>query len=157
MKDEKEKKGGGLFSLVSFLKGKWSFVLLGILGVLLLLFGNMTTKEEEVASLPSADEYRAVLTEEVTALCREVKGVGEVRVLLTLESYEGYAYAEGPSGGVLLSGGKPVLLESYPPRVEGVAVVCRGGGNQAVKEELSALLSASLGIGSHQIKITEKK
>ncbi len=157
MKDEKEKKGVGLFSLVSFLKGKWSFVLLGILGVLLLLFGNTAAKEEEAVSLPSADGYRAALTEEVAALCREVKGVGEARVLLTLESYEGYSYAEGASGGVLLSGGKPVVLESYPPRVEGVAVVCRGGGDPAVREELTALLSASLGIGSHQIRITEKK
>lgn len=157
MKDEKEKKGGAPFALFSLLKGKWSFVLLGLLGVLLLLFGNQTATEQEAVALPSADEYRTALTAEVEALCREVKGVGEVRVLLTLESYEGYSYAEGPSGGVLLSGGKPVVLESYPPRVEGVAVVCRGGGSQAVKEELSALLSASLGIGSHQIRISEKK
>ncbi len=157
MKLEKEQKGGALSALFPFLKGKWSFVLLGILGILLLLFGNMTGSETAETPLPAADEYRAVLTEQVEALCREVKGVGEVRVLLTLESYEGYSYAEGPSGGVLLSGGKPVLLESYPPRVEGVAVVCRGGADQAVKEELTALLSAALGVGSHQIKITEKK
>ncbi len=157
MKDEKQTKGERLASALSFLKGKWSFVLLGILGVLLLLFGNMTTEEKQENVLPSADEYRAALSDEVAALCREVKGVGEVSVLLTLESYEGYSYAEGPSGGVLISGGKPVLLESYPPRVAGVAIACRGGGNEAIRQELTALLSASLGIGSHQIRITEKK
>lgn len=157
MKDEIKEKGGRLACAFSFLKGKWSFVVLGILGVMLLLFGNMTAKESEEVTLRTADEYRVSLTEEVAALCREVKGVGEVSVLLTLESYEGYLYAEGPNGGVLLSGGKPVMLESYPPRVAGVAVVCRGGASEAVKEELTALLSASLGIGSHQIRITEKK
>lgn len=157
MTEERKEKENRLFAALSFLKGKWSFVLLGILGVLLLLFGNMTGKESEEVLPSSADEYRASLTADVAALCREVKGVGEVSVLLTLESYEGYAYAEGPSGGVLLSGGKPVLLESYPPKVAGVAIACRGGASEAVKEELTALLSASLGIGSHQIRITEKK
>ncbi len=157
MTEPKKEKEGGLSSLLSLLKGKWSFVLLGLLGVLLLLFGNLSAEEGEKTALPAADEYRAALSAEVTALCREVKGVGEVQVLLTLESYEGYSYAEAPSGGVLLSGGKPVILESYPPRVAGVAVVCRGGASEAVREELTALLSASLGIGSHQIRITEKK
>ena len=138
------------------MKGKWTLLLLGILGVTLLLFGGDLFPEAE-EERPSSEDYRTTLCSEITALCREVRGVGEVTVLLTLESGESYTYAENSSGGYITAGGSGLLLESRPPRVAGVAVVCDGGGDPAVREELCALLSAALGIGTHKVKITAKK
>ena len=137
------------------MKGKWTLVLLGILGLLLLLLGG-TSAKEETGAVTDTEDYRLALTEEVTALCREVRGVGEVCVLLTLEAGESALWAEN-EGGYVTAGGEGLLIERHPPRVAGVAVVCAGGENAAVREELTELLSAALGIGRHRIRITAKK
>ena len=150
------KNEGILLKYFKNMKGKWTLLLLGILGVTLLLFGGGVLSEGQKEQTDSED-YRTALCAEVTALCREVRGVGEVTVLLTLEAGESYSYAENASGGYIAAGGGGLLLESRPPRVAGVVVVCDGGGDPAVREELSSLLSAALGIGRHKVKITAKK
>ena len=150
------KSDGILLKYFKNMKGKWTLLILGILGVALLLLGGGVLPEKEEGHTDSED-YRSALSAEVTALCREVRGVGEVTVLLTLEAGESYSYAENASGGYIAAGGGGLLLESRPPRVAGVAVVCDGGGDPAVREELSSLLSAALGIGRHKVKITAKK
>lgn len=150
------KSDGILLKYFKNMKGKWTLLILGILGVTLLLFGGGVLPEKE-AERTDSEGYRTALCAEITALCREVRGVGEVTVLLTLEAGESYSYAENSSGGYIAAGGSGLLLESRPPRVAGVAVVCDGGGDAAVREELSALLSAALGIGTHKVKITAKK
>ena len=138
------------------MKGKWSLLLLSI-GLSLLLFGSLGGKEEAAGEAAETEAYRARLTAEVTALLSEVRGVGEVSVLLTLEAGESRVYAESASGGTLTAGGEGILVESRPPRVLGVAVVCAGGNDPAVREEITALLSASLGLGTHKVKISAKK
>ncbi len=138
------------------MKGKWSLLVLLVLGLGLLLLGGLGGGEEEGETL-DAEAYRRTLTEEVTALLSGVRGVGEVSVLLTLEAGESRVYAEGATGGTLTAGGEGILVESRPPRVLGVAVVCTGGGDPAVREEITSLLSASLGIGTHKVKVSAKK
>ena len=137
------------------MKGKWTLALLGVLGLALLLLGGGTSTEEEATALGTED-YRAALTAEVRALCAEVRGVGEVSVLLTLEAGESHIYAENERGYVT-AGGEGLLIESRPPRVAGVAVVCEGGGDPAVRETLSEMLAAALGIGVHRVKVMAKK
>ena len=150
------KNDGIVWKYFKNMKGKWTLLLLGILGLTLLLFGGGLFPEETVEALDSED-YRTALSAEVTALCREVRGVGEVTVLLTLEAGESYSYAENSAGGYITAGGSGLLLESRPPRVAGVAVVCDGGGDPAVREEITSLLSAALGIGVHKVRVTAKK
>ena len=138
------------------MKGRWTLVLLGVLGLALLLLGGGGEAEETVTPVADAESYREVLTAEVCALLSEVRGVGEVSVLLTLEAGESHVYAEG-DGGYITAGGEGLLLESRPPRVAGVAVVCDGGGDPAVREAVAQMLAAALGIGAHRVKVTAKK
>ena len=148
------KTDAAIFRYLKNMKGKGTVLVLGLLGLGLLLLGGLfptaTASDTEV----DAEAYRAALTEEVTALCRRVSGAGDCTVLLTLEAGESRRYAEGASGGVLTSGGEGVLVECRPPRVLGVAVVCRGGGDPAVREEITALLSAALGVGAHRVRVS---
>ncbi len=157
MADEKQKKGG-ILSAFAFLRGKWSLLLLGVLGLALLLFGGTAgTGEKNTAPEEDAGEaYRVAMEEELTALCRQVRGAGEVSVFLTLESGVRYVYAEGKNG-VSFSGGQGLLLRTDPPKIGGVSVVCSGGDDPAVRETLTAMLSATLGIGSNRIFIAAKK
>ncbi len=141
-------------SFLKHLKGKWSLLLLGLLGVLLLLFGgNLGAEEERTDFSGDTEAYRAALTEEVTRLCSQVRGAGRVSVMLTLETGERQVYAENANGGIASSGGKGILLETRAPRVYGVAVVCEGGGDAAVRRELTSLLSAVLDVGTNRVYI----
>ena len=147
------KNDRAIFKYLKNMKGRWTLLILGVAGLLLLVAGGFPEKSATVNT--GSEEYRATLTAEVCALCREVRGVGNVSVLLTLTEGESYTYA-GQSG-YISSGGSGLLLSSRPPQVAGVAIVCDGGGNAAVKEELKALLSSALGIGAHKITVTAKK
>ncbi len=136
------------------LKGKWLFLLLALLGVLLLLFGGAAGTErgsENAGDTARADAYRASLEKDLTALCSRVSGVGKLSLMLTLESGETAVYGE--AGESTLSRGQEKLLTHEYPRVRGVAVVCEGGNDPAVRQELTALLCAALGIGSHRVYI----
>ncbi|MBQ5326868.1 MAG: hypothetical protein J6K80_06660, partial [Oscillospiraceae bacterium] len=71
-------------------KGKNSlFVVLGIIGIFLILVGDMNftdNSEKNTCSDISLQEYKTRTEKELTALLREIEGVGDVRVMITLES-----------------------------------------------------------------------
>ncbi len=116
---------------------------LGLLGLVLLLagsFGDGCTKRSEGEA--PAEEYRQVLAREAEALCRQVKGAGEVHIMLTLESGEANTY----SGSHVTS--------TTPPRVLGVAVVADGASSDTVRAELTSLLCALFRVGANRVHIS---
>ncbi len=137
-------------AFLTFLKGwrrKPLLIFLALFGILLLVLGGLGGRESgERASEEAGDAaYLAALEAELEALLREVRGVGKVEVMVTLERGEKRSY----------SGSK--LLSSEMPAVKGVAVVCTGGGRSEVRAEVTSLLSSLLGIGTHRIHISEKR
>ena len=134
--------------------------LLGAIGLLLLLFTGTPAKTEKAAARDIGEAYRLTLTEEVRAVCAAVRGVGEVRVLLTLASGEIAVYEKNQNGeheSVALAGGEALLITYQAPTVLGVAVVCEGGGDATVRAELTALLRATLGVDTRSIHIAPLK
>ena len=129
---------------------KWKkrplLVLLALLGIVCLLIGGLSRGTSgKATTVEGGDEaYRLQLEARLTELLREVEGVGAPEVMVTLERGEEHHY----------SGSK--LQTSEPPRVLGVAVICHGGGRDDLRAELTSLLAALLGIGSHRIHISEK-
>ncbi len=146
------------------LLGRKKYLLLGALflfGLALLFYSGVGSSGEEVGEAertPEAEAYRKELTEEIVQLCRQVKGVGKTTVLVSLSGGYEYVYARDDDGDCLSVGsgsGKQAVVENIlPPRISGIGIVCDGGGNAAVREELTALLSAALGIGANKIYIT---
>ena len=134
---------------------------MGALGLALLAFtGGFAQKEVESDAIDLCEEYRSTLTEEVRSACAAVRGVGEVRVFLTLASGEIALYEKNVSGeseSVALSGGEALLLAHRTPEVLGVAVICEGGGSATVKAELTALLRATLDLDTRAIHIAPLK
>ena len=150
------------------IKKIWSLIqknrllfLLGAAGLILLLFTSISPqKEAKDTQKALMEDYRSTLTEEVRAACAAVKGVGDVRILLTLASGEIAVYEKNISGEnetVALAGGEGLLLAYRTPEVLGVAVICEGGGDATVKAELTALLRATLGIDTRSIHIAPLK
>jgi stage III sporulation protein AG len=162
-KDGKKTKMGALFRMGALFKGRGRAILLLVaaLGAALLLFGGQTSAPagEEYARL--REEYRKETEQRVAKLCAQVKGVGRVSVLLTLEAGEEYVYAkdEGASGGTDYVTGQSggLLLYRRTPKVAGVAVVCDGGGNESVANRLRELLHATLDVPYSRISISPAK
>ena len=145
-------------------EGKKKYLVLGLLfllGLGLLLGGNLgSSGEEAVETSPreSAREYQERLTREVESLCRDVAGVGKVTVLIRLSGGYEYVYARDGDGdyfGVGSGSKKEAVIEQVlPPTVAGIGIVCEGGDSAAVRQTLTELLSAALGIGANKIYIT---
>ena len=144
-------------------KGKLLLILLALLGTALLLFGGMQGKTDggEEDYVANTEKYRASMEKDLTELCRRIGGVGEIAVYITLECGEEYVFAadENSAGGVdyVVKSGEGLLLYRKTPTVSGVAVVCDGGSDPAVKNALAELLHATLGIPYSRISICGTK
>ena len=155
--------------------GKLTVAVLAVaLGVVLLLLGN---RRAEGNSNPSADsppagtvtrtteEYRADLEARMEAICGQVSGVGSVKVIVTLAGGCEYVYATdkkltvgGESTSYITVGSGDseslVYITERAPAIVGIGVVCAGGQDSTVRREVTSLLSAAFGVGSHQIYVT---
>ena len=138
--------------------------LLGAVGLLLLLIGGplwAENKEESPNStIALAESYRTDLEEKLTHACMQIRGVGKAEVVLTLSSTEIAVYEKNQSGEsetVASAGGEGLLLAYRMPEITGVAIVCEGGDNAAVKEELYSFFRAVLGLRYHEIHISPLK
>ena len=129
-----------------------------------------TDQEGAEATADPLYEYTERLENSVVRLCEGVKGVSDVRVAICLEGDLSYVYATDSeleqSGDrtqnhlqyVTVGSGaseKTVLLSRRLPRIEGIGVVCVGGGDGRIKQELISLLSTAFGVGSNKIYVVE--
>ena len=151
-----------------------ALIALGIVGMLLILLSEtslFTADKKEVREY-SYDEYVCSLEEETKSLIEAIQGAGECRVMLTLKASKESEFAknleENRSDGsysnsyeyVLYKGAngeEPVLLKEYFPQVLGVAVVCSGGDNTAVRESIINCLSSVFDIPSSKISVSKLK
>ena len=136
-----------LLKFLSQLRHKWVLVVLAVVGIALVAVGGVLTRERaDTEEKPTADhssteEYRLALEAELVAFVGAMEGVGRVEVMVTLREGESYSY----------SGGK--LVGTVSPRVEGVAVLCQGGGSDRVRSEVAQALAALLDVGVHKIYV----
>lgn len=163
--DSSSDSGGGRLRLPLLVGG-------ALLGILLLILGGraQAPKEEadaEKAPLTATEEMEAYLktTEErVRSLCLSVKGVENVTVAVTLGgSFEEVYATEAINGNeeyVIVGSGanaSALYVTRLPPEIVGIGVVCQGGGNADVRQELLSLLSAAFRVPANRIYITEAK
>ena len=52
---------------------------------------------------------------------------------------------------------KMICLYEKMPSISGVAIVCKGGGNPTVANDIIGLVSSSLGIAKNKIYVAEGK
>ena len=149
-----------------------------VLGVGLLLYGNYAEKfnEKEAnkddeslqgASM-DADAYAREAEERIASLCGNIRGVSNVRVAVTLSGGYNAVYAQNSQSGgsgyrnefVLTGSGSseaPLLVGYSVPQISGVGIVCKGGGDPKVRQEVISLVSATLGVSSNKIYVTESQ
>lgn len=130
-----------------------------------------------------ADKYCTALEEKLKYTLMQVSGAGEVEVMITLKYTEGMVVekdleianstiAETDSAGgvrnstetsqnesTIYTNGSdvPFVVKQSLPEIEGVLVVCSGGGNAVVKTEITEAVHALFAIEAHKIRIMKMK
>lgn len=123
-----------------------------ILGVLFITIGSFDFPNKKDAS-PTL--YTQALEEKIENFLKNVDGISEAKVILTLDTSNENVYAQNSSGldYILTTDGKPISITEIYPTVRGVAIACTGGDRDDIKIKVTELISAYLGITSNRIKI----
>ena len=150
------------------------FIVIFILGLLLVFVpSNDKEKKTPMEETLRFDEeaYEKNLEKRLREIVEEIDGVGDVRVMITLEGSATYSYAtdvaqdvseKGNSkkeSTVVLSTGtsstKEAVISGYTlPKVKGAAVVCSKELSATLKGKVIEVVSAALGISSAKISVT---
>lgn len=154
-----------------------------IIGVLLLLLSNIFSgdKKEKNTVQTSVGMPTKELASELEGILSEIKGAGNVKVMITYESTgEKYLAADVTSEQSKSGGGdakdnvrtqvqtkqssklfapddEAVVTKESFPEVMGVIVVCTGGGDVSVRANITNAVKAALNVADHRISVFEKK
>ena len=117
-------------------------VLVAAVGVALVLFSLGGTKEEETEkSSQSLAEYKAELERELESACSSIRGVGRCEVIVTFSRGAENTY-KGTN-----------LIESKPPEVMGVSVICEGADSDEVRAGIVGMMSSLFSIGTNRVSV----
>ena len=154
-------------------------ILVALLGVGMLLWGRTSPTEQKDSGPSPAEQFAAVetlsLQTQLEEILRTVAGVGEVRVLLTMDSdgeqqlaqntkleYRGETAApedySRSSETVLVDGGsgeETVVTKRIYPLYRGALVVCQGGDRAEVQLAVIQAVSVLTGLSSDRIAVVK--
>ena len=159
---------------------KYKFVaLVALVGIALLLWpsGGDSGQTVERASPQQVSAVQAELQQEMEDILGRIQGVGEVQVLLTVESdgerqlaqdselsYSGSTAApedySRSSQTVLVDGGsaeEPVVTRTVYPTYRGALVVCQGGDRADVKLAVTEAVAALTGLSADRITVAKSQ
>jgi stage III sporulation protein AG len=144
-------------------------ITVGLIGMLLIMISD-TNNSDDVIENPKENftsEYELAI--EVEKLVETIDGAGKCKVMITYSSYEETVYAldkdenfnsQGETNFsaeyVILDNGDyedGLKLKIISPEIKGVAVVCQGGNNPVIKEQIISSLSALFDISSNKISV----
>ena len=141
------------------------------------------TASTQTVTASSTEEYAAYLEEKLKKMLEAVQGLGEVEVMVTLESSEekivekdmtaerSNTEEQDAAGGARTvntsnteyrtiyredTGGDPFVVKTITPKVEGVLVVAEGAGKGNMAGEITQIIQALFGVEAHRIKVLEK-
>ena len=153
---------------------KYKYVLLlAAVGLALLLWPS-AGKASQAAATPEAQTDAAkVMGQQLEQVFSEIKGVGSVRVLLTVRSGTETVYAydqnktasksEGSASSgntltlVTAGGGEPVVVRTEAPVFSGAVVVCEGAESAQVRLALTEAVRSLTGVTADNIVIVKMK
>lgn len=157
---------------------KYKFVaLVALAGAVLLLWPSGSGDAAEHASPQAAPAAQAELQAEMEDILGRIHGVGEVQVLLTVDSdgerqlaedselsYSGSTAApedySRSSQTVLVDGGSgdaPVVTRTVYPTYRGALVVCQGGDRADVKLAVTEAVASLTGLTADRITVAKSQ
>lgn len=157
-----------LFTKKKRLTNLFMILLLGIL--LLFLGGGFSSKKDPPSSASTQQTSAEDLEHKLEQTLSQIKGVGKVKVMITLEDSGSHELATdmqdikrgeesnleqktvivGGSGG-----SSPYVVREKSANVKGVIVVAEGGGDPSVCETIKKAVAAVLTVMPHRIEVAK--
>lgn len=167
------KKNIDFFGYIKDKKNTLIIIVLLALGLLLLILpGEIKNKDSSQTEEERLSNYIENLEGKIVSLCSKIQGVSNVSVTVYLDSgFETvYAYNEqskATSNGInsekkyitIGSGNDEsmVCIVEKMPNICGVAIVCKGGGNPLIANQLINLISSAYNVPKNKIYVAEGK
>lgn len=116
-------------------------------------------------NISSSSEYTAYIENKLENVITSVKGVGDAKVIVTLEKGFEYIYAteeetKTSSNGttittvsIVMVDGQPIIKEEIYPVVKGIVVVASGVEDVAVRMNVLSLIQTIVDVDNSQINI----
>ena len=144
---------------------------------------DVVETQTRAVTAESPEEYTAYLEGKLKKMLESVRGLGEVEVMITLESSEerivekdmtaerSQTEEQDSAGGTRTvsssntgyqtvyqdgSQGSPFVVKTITPKVEGVLVVAEGAGKGNMTSEITQIAQALFGVEAHKVKVLEK-
>lgn len=166
-------------------KGKiYYYILVGILGVILIISGDNSDLKTESSTYTTSflQEYKDKTEKELTDFLKNINGVGEVNVVISIESgheniyaqkekyinnikneYEADDYVNNSTYEneyiiIKNSGEEQALIEkTMQPEIRGVAISCSGADDVSVVLAVTNTVSVVLDVPTHKICVTKMR
>ena len=154
-------------------------MIVGAVGILLIALSewlphrsSREVADSSTASAVSATQVESALEKRIGALIGQVEGVGDCRVMVTLESGSRFVYAadrtyssqsddgSGSERTLIVetdTGPVGLLVTEIQPSVKGVAIVCDGGGDPTVCRQVTGLVCAAFNISSGRVCVAKQQ
>lgn len=122
--------------------GRRVIVIAGLLGMALILLSQFLPESQPTSAPPT--DYAEALEQRLITLVSSVDGVGECRVMVTLESGTEYVYTA-----------QTALVAEVYPAVRGVVIVCDGGDQPSICERVTEVVTTALNISKRRVCVTK--
>ena len=130
--------------------------LAALLGIVLMLLPGGNAEAEPAAGSPDAEAFdRGAVQEEMENILRAIDGVGELRLMLTVDSGTKRELAQDTTAE--RSGSEDMVTNRVYPRYVGALVVCEGGGSAGVRLAVTQAVSALTALPSDKITVLQGK
>jgi hypothetical protein len=152
---QKNKKGANMFKKH---KNKIIISSLVIVGIILILAGSFSKKQSSTQSDFDAEIYTEKLEKKIEDFLKNVEGIKNANVIITLDTSKEDIYAQNQSTFDYLiisssNGESGIKISEVYPTVRGIAIACTNGDNPDVQYRITEIISKYLGISSNRIKI----
>lgn len=145
----KLKKFKNISELLSSDKTRTVLIVVGLLAVFIIFITSFTggneDKKPKTALDSDAQKYCENLSVNLVDMIENIEGAGKSKVLLTLENSYEYVYLDDDE----------TLSKIIEPKIRGVAVLCEGGDDPAVKEKVSLILTTVLKLSISDISVSK--
>lgn len=145
--------------------------------------GNVVQDRIRTADTENTEEYTVYLEEKLKKMLESIGELGEVEVMITLESSEerivekdmtaerSNTEEQDSAGGTRTISssntgyqtvyqeddqGAPFIVKTLAPKVEGVLIVAEGAGKGNMANEITQIAQALFDVEAHKVKVLEK-
>ncbi len=153
-------------------------VIVGFIAIALIFLSEVDVdnkqEEPELNKALSTYEYCDYLEKNVTEIIESIDGAGKTKVMITLSETTEYVYATNNKSTQKNSSNNydsineddyvviekdnndtGLLIKTVEPKIRGVAIVCEGGNNTKVQNQIYSAVSSVLNISMSRISISK--